>query len=788
MWGQLFFREQGNVPRKLVEAGLPPEKPLPLRFTYDVPEDSELTVQLVNDEKLIVRTLIAQGKRNAGQAIEQWDGLDDRGNPLPAGVYQWRGIYHEPIEAKWRFSVHNSGKPPYPTADNTGGWGGDHGLPTDVVALPDGMLLSWDGAEYGWGVIRVNLQGKKVWGSKHVATHMATDGDRYFTIDQDGFHATAGVKVFALEDSRPLTFAGRPEARLEPTGDVNQDRMTGLAYAAGKLYIAYGHRNLIGVFDADTAELLYTLSVPQPMDLASGLNASILAISGDQIVTVTGKTVTPLTATHLTDPQALTVASDGTVYVTNRGQRMNVSVFDRSGQYLKSIGKPKGRNAVGAYQPEGMFNPGGLAISSAGHLWVAEVADSPKRISTWDLETGEYLNEFFGGSSYHGYCFIDADKPDEIYAHNTLWKIDWQTYTTTPVSTIWRQTTPNRMVSIAPDGYRGRLRVFTRKDGNQFAYGGADNTSILAMRKGDIFQPIAASFQIRRGRYGYEREQFDLIKDKSRYPDGDYFWQDTNDDGTVQHQEIERIEGPWRVPFFKAFDPKSMTAWMVNGFMLKPRTFTTKGRPIYNPKDIESNFLANHSSQAGEGYLWLDPDGSVYTLVHGKRPSWSRWSSDGRLLAGYPNLLDWPKALGLPIIKAGRLYGMTGPLGVAGEFTGNMSYFGVNHLFLRDGTYVAAIGYDGRVEGEPSLQGQPEGQGGALVKLNIDGEDRYFLLHGGQDCRVVELLGLDTIKPLKGKPFVISKSEAAKAAKVYVGYKAASQTREVSPLVVINPR
>ena len=772
VWGKLIFRDQGGVPRSLVDAGLPPEKPLPFTFEYDVPEDSELTVQLINDENLIVRTLVAQGKRNAGKTIERWDGLDDQGQPLPAGRYRWRGIYHDPIQAKWRFSVHNSGMPPYPTPDNTGGWGGDHGIPTDVVAIPGGMLLSWSGAEYGWGIIRVDSQGKKLWGSKQVATHLATDGQRFFTIGQEGFQVASGVKVFDLKDSRPLSFAGKSEAGLEPTGDKHTDHMTGLAYDDGKLYIAYQHRNQIGVFDAHTAQLLDTIPVSQPTDLASGPNGTILAISGTKVVAIRNQTVTPFATTPLDHPQALAVSDEGTVYVSNRGQLMNVSVFDATGQSLGSIGKPGGRNAIGTYQPEGMFQPAGMAISPAGHLWVAEAADSPKRISTWDLQTGRNLREFFGGSSYAGYCFIDAARPTEIYAHNVLWQINWQTYTTTPVSTIWRQTSPNTMLSILPDGYQGVLKVFTRPDGNQFAYGGADNATILSMRKGDIFQPIAASFQIRRGQYGYAAEQFELIKDQTQYPNGDYFWQDNNDDGTVQPQEIQRFTLKWHKPHFKAVDPQTMTAWITTGFQLKPHTFTSQGRPLYRIDDVEPNFLADHPSRAGNGYIWLDPDGTVYTLIHRQRPSWARWSPEGKLLAGYPNLRHWYQSLGLPLIKAGRLHGMTGPLGIAGDFTGNMTYFGVTHLFQRDGTYVAAIGYDGRVDGDPSLQGQPEGQGGVLAKLTLDGNDRYFLLHGGQDCRVIELFGLDTIKPLTGGTYEISKSDAAQAAQANTDYKA----------------
>lgn len=124
-WGKLIFSPKGKVDRKLVEAGVPPERPLPLAFNYSLPEDTECTIQIFNENGENVRILVPQQVRMGGKNTERWDGCDDAGNLLPAGNYTWRGIYHAPVKAEYRFSVHNAGNPPYPTADGKGGWGAD---------------------------------------------------------------------------------------------------------------------------------------------------------------------------------------------------------------------------------------------------------------------------------------------------------------------------------------------------------------------------------------------------------------------------------------------------------------------------------------------------------------------------------------------------------------------------------------------------------------------------------------------------------------------------------------
>jgi hypothetical protein len=88
--------------------------------------------------------------------------------------------------------------------------------------------------------------------------------------------------------------------------------------------------------------------------------------------------------------------------------------------------------------------------------------------------------------------------------------------------------------------------------------------------------------------------------------------------------------------------------------------------------------------------------------------------------------------------------------------------------------YVGALLKDGRLMlNRGQDEGQPEGQGGYFGKLNIDGKDRYFAIGGGQDARVWEVVGLDTIKDLPGGSYAHTPELAAKAEQAQREYKMA---------------
>jgi hypothetical protein len=790
-WGKLIFAAKGNVAKELVEAGVPAEKPLPLEFAYDLPADGQITLQLFDEKNLVRRILVAQGDRRAGRNIERWDGLDDHGKPLTPGIYTLKGIIHQPITGKFLFSAHNSGQPPYPTDDGKGGWGADHGDPTGCSAIPGGLLLAWQGAEYGWGIIRVDLEGRKQWGSKTEAKFIVNDGKRFFTYsppyDPANTAPATGIKAFALADGKPLTFGGgQDELKAPPDGDREGAMVTGLAAANGKIYVSYGKRNLIGVFDGASGKLGATWTVPAPGVLAARPDGSLAVISDGKLVAVAAGKITALNGADLDTPAGITVATDGTIYVSNQGTQQDIAVFSSDGKLLRRIGKAGGRPAMGDYDANGVYMPQGLAVDANGRLWVAENSDGPKRISVWNTATGAFAREFFGGSGYFAYATIDPAVPNELYCHNVLWRVDWEKNTVAPISTIWRKTAPEMVsepaVSSMPQGFK----MLTATNGRQYGIGSAPGASILYRRDGNLFKPFFAAFNVQRRNIPAPWRLDRLggippaLDDPEKTPDGRYFWQDANDDQRMQRDELFRFTD-LRLIYalgFRALAP-DLTIWADGGYLVKPVRWLANGQPVYDPEQLEKSFL--FGTPHANADVWLDPDGAVYTLGAGQL---SRWRKDGKLEWGYPGIPRWGDSLGLPPVKPGLLHGLTGGLGVAGEFTGNMTYFGPCHLFDRNGIYTGMIFRDGRMGGRGPDEGQPEGHIGSLVRVATKpgAAPRTFLLAGGQDARVTEVLGFDSIKPLPATTFTLSAEGVKTAADALTAYKA--RTGQGTKLVI----
>ena len=485
-----------------------------LSFSYTLRPNAQVSLGVFDATGNLVRTLATNETRPAGAVTERWDGLNDFGDPLPAGAYTVKGLSHTGIGQQWVLSVHNAGNPPWVTADGTGSWGGDHGVPLGAACAGDRVYLLWNAAEAGWHLIGCTLDGKKLWGAwtaqKYSSPNaIATDGKTVFVSQQDGI--TAQNAATGL----PAPFAGDRRGI-----DIEGGGVTDLAYQDGHLY-ALAKGKVLDI-QLPEAKIVKTVTVGESKGLAAVPGThSVLTTRADGSVCrvdMSDGRVWPLFAAALVKPFDLTLSPDGTrLYVSDQGRgEQTVKVFSYpAGKPLGTVGKPGGRPAIGTFDPNGLFMPGGLAFDSKGRLWVTEMDSTPKRISVWEPtgKHGKLVTQFFGASAYSVTGSVDPAHPEYMFVHNTRWMVDYDKRTVKPDATICRP------------GYAGP----------QPEFGSTSNNIQVAHARGRTFLFQSNSVWEWIGDHAVPIAQFG----------DDWTWYDLNHDGFMQEAEITHGTGPF---------------------------------------------------------------------------------------------------------------------------------------------------------------------------------------------------------------------------------------------------
>ena len=720
-WGRIIFSDRRSLPTQFTRIQNTPERPTPLSLSYELPEDSVVSLDVQNTEGRTVRRLLAQKSRSAGTCTEKWDGLDGAGNPLPPGDYSFVGIHHEPIETRYLVGVNNAGNPTWHTTDGRGTWGGDHGLPAAVCRTQCGMALAWSSQESAPGIILIDDEGQKQWGAFfNSATCMATDGKRLFF---GGTRRARTVRLMDARRGRRIAFEnGR--ATVDSWHEGNRPpTITGLAYGDETLYAAYARESRIVCYDGATGDVQNIWDIPQPRHLTALRDGHLLVASGKEILKVTpdGKHTPFLTGDHVADPRGTAVGPEGHIYLANGGELQNVSVFSYDGQYLKSIGKPGGRPRVGRHDPSGMLEPWTLALDGRGRLWVTEHIDRPKRISVWDVESGQNVREFFGVARFANFAGIDPENPDEVIsADATLWEVNLETGEKQFKSTLWRKTGDDM-----PETFHN-FRLIRANNGHQYIHP-YRGPRTLYLRVGNITRPFCELF-----------------------PKKDQAWQDQNGDGGYQDDEFSELTV--KVGRHIQCVDRDLNIW-VSGHVFRPTDIGPDGQPHYDFSRPEKTGIR---CSGPIPRMMNDPaDGTYYVVRPGRRTEGrlqpgtiDKMKPDGTVLWRYPNVIAWRDAWNMGIPPAGHIYGPWGLPTMKGDFLAVGTFRGSCHLLTRDGMYVTTLLPDiRRMRFGPGAIKQ-EMHGGTLAEWK---DGKYLLGCGDNDARVLEVTGLDTIRRFSGK-------------------------------------
>jgi len=832
----LFYSgvEQNRMPY-IINASLAPLTGV-LDLPFTTPREGYYTAVIETAEGQGVRRLLAHKKLAAKQILSDWDGLDDDGEPAAPGPYRLRGLHHTGIGLDYLMTYANPGNPPWQTYDGTGEWGGDHCPPQAVTTDDQGVYLGWPAAEDGNGIIATDFDGKKRWNFFQApyaaacgSAMLASDGKQiYFGSDAMISSRSKDQKELAYfftylscldrETGRRRGFTtDQPYQKIAEfdTGQVPlheewqlwQDRhfdldnhgihddyffsgrsvsanLVGLAARDGKLYAALRIPQQVVVYTVEPFAEVARWDVPKPAGLAFAKDGRLLAISSDSVVALVDGKATPVVAGGLDAPVGLAVDAAGNLYVSQWGNSHCVAVFDPAGKPLRAIGKPGGRPEIGAYDPNGMILPRGVAVDPEGQLWVCEDDNYPRRVSVWNAATGQFIREFVGGTVYGGDKggMIDPKRPNRAISLGVLYEIDLGKEGYRPLATLWRRQHVDQIYPLLGGLYAGwgHNIGFAEHDGQRYITVGSTGPMVVGKWNADeTWQPCAAI-----GGVFNRGDNSEILPPEKRtwrmglspaffrkHAGENFVWTDRNDDGRVQEEEFQwekqtddfpclglswgpgKVDADLNVTLASHQGKGQIWRFPVQGY-------TETGIPRYDLGKRALLLVPGERLTA----VTADAKGNVLTSQRGERarpnfqPALRGYGPEGKLLWRYPTSRD--------VRPMGSVNGegFLGPIAVGGELgeVFGLSQWHGGHvpLLTTDGLFV------GRLLRDPSAGGKPGPdvyRGETIQYLNRLDDGRVILAHGKNAHHLMQVTGLETVKRFQAA-FELSAEQAALAA------------------------
>ena len=734
-------------------------------IAFNLPEDSYVSLNIFRPDGTVARQLLANAFYTKGKHTAMWDGLTTMsvrkpGQPLPAGEYTWKGIFHGDIGLRLRGWACNSGSAPYDGPTGKENWGGDHGDPCACAASGGSVFLGWNGAEGGKSLVAVDLNGSVLWrnnrGGIANARLVAADGSTVYAVNDNGQYAAVAIYRLDAKTGGYIEWSDlhSTDLLLSSLAEGEGDRkpwLGSLAAGGGKVYAGFSN-NTVAVVDGASGKVLKRLSVPRVGDIEVLNDKQIYAISdGHAILSVNVGTGEMKTIAKPALPDrawlgALALDKDGNIYAGVRDGLHQVLVFSPDGKAVKTIGRKGGRALLGPWTPDGMLNISGMTVDAAGKLWVAEYDGAPRRISVWDTKSGQFAKEFFGASTYGAIGgAINPVDPDLMIGQGCEWRLDAKTGHAACLGTIWRGGMGASRFGFGPTG-----RLY------------------LAITPGFLHDVHPVFILERLGDGNYK------LRSKLTQGQGSVTaWADENDDATEQPNEVKKYNidlGGWIQGWYLSM-AQDMSFYGCL-YQIKATGYTACGAPQYDlakakrmaaPGDAGyrggMGAMRGHGSLDGRFMLYNGSYGTDHTTVdcYDIETGQLKWTYPNNFTGVHGSHRACPPEVGMirgayDIVGAAKLPAPVGNIWVIPTNKGEW------HALTQDGYYLTKL-----FEGDPMkwlwpdqavpgaiMTSCPPGAGeeafGGSITQTKDG--RLFLQAGHTGFLNIEVVGLDTIKTL----------------------------------------
>jgi hypothetical protein len=786
-WGDLKLVARGNLePRQYVSDERRVEGTTPVRVT--APRDAvRLTVAINDTQGRRVRNLAAdiapedyaRGDAGHDRAVEvMWDLLDDNGQLVPAGQYEAVGLTHTGLGAEYEMCFYNPGTPPWETQDGRGAWGADHTAPYRVTPAGDWMIVSWQFAEGGSGIIALGPDGLKRWGEKRGGRFIAADDQHVYAVPA-GWHITEHAIVRLGRDKgdyRPFVLNGQERPLELPIAQIlgaDTFEPAGLTCTPEHLLLLVnakaGDVSRLVWLDKKSAAVVKSADLPPMTGIAAGAGGVIYAMDATALYRIgaDGK-ATKLAAASLAKPAALSVDGQGHALVADAGPDMQVKAFAADGKLVYTCGKKGGRPIRGAFDRQAMLKMTSVAADATGNVWVVESWNFPRRVSVWSPGDGKLVRDYIGNTGYAGTgALLHDQQPNLAYVGPIELELNKADRTWQVKSVLW-----------VPDEQKGEtffLDTSEHVGGQRFTATVRGRTQeyffvapyrdyqgyVVLMPRSGGWQPVSAITTV-----GRLFESFGRNGAVEKPPTGEFadcnafdavFWNDANRDAVVQRSECEIIKstkpgtdkrrGEIPIPMGSGWGQRCAPdlSFYVNGIhRYTPVDYTDDGAPIYTSKSVSPKI----DDDRGD-FVPVSEENLLLVLSFKGNPKASRVAgldaTTGAVRWTYPNL--YPGVHGshrAPMPTPGTVIG---PLKICGYadigpnvgriflMRGNL---GQDFLMTTDGLYVGAMFQDGRLPAE-KLPAREQELAGKPMEVFSHGAEPFNGWFGKQSDGVVRM-------------------------------------------------
>ena len=394
-------------------AGFPNGAP---EVVYRLDQNAKVSLLLCDAGGKVVRELLHAAPQRAGENHEVWDGLDEKGQPAPAGAYTWKLLASDGLKAEYLMSLGSACVPAWKQMP------GNHGGVTSVAVDGTGSVYLVAGCSEGPPqIVKQSLDGQtRAWDAAHVFD--GWQGGVASAVLSHTLYAMQPAGVVMVIDGATGKRTARWELwwdkddKVDP--DVSGKLAIDLAGRGDQLVMAYQQHNAIRWIDPATGKVLDEAAVPAPQAAAVAADGCVFVLTSNTVVALTRAAKTPLTVIgpgNLASAYRLDVCPvTGDILVLDRGDGNQIKRFSSAGKLQQTLGRKGGRRQ-GAYDPNDFGTVFDLTADGTGGFFICESWDAPRRTARFDRD-GKLVSDWYGGQMYANHAVSDPDDPTLVWA------------------------------------------------------------------------------------------------------------------------------------------------------------------------------------------------------------------------------------------------------------------------------------------------------------------------------------------------------------------------------------